>query len=60
MEYHEDVRYLCKNCNAIHHPSERDESTFGSSCPECDGFRRLIIHDKDGYVNYCEIIASWN
>lgn len=61
LDYHKDIRYLCRNCNSIHHPSERNRDALGtSSCPECGRSRRLIIHDRDGYVDYCEVIANWN
>lgn len=60
MDFDEDVKILCKSCNHIHHPSKRNNDRYGTSCPECGSYRRAIIHDGDKYINYCDVIASWN
>jgi len=59
---HDNVRYMCRDCKYIHHPSERvDKGHFNkSACPKCLNYRSLIVRDKEGPVNYCEFIAKFD
>lgn len=62
-EFHKDVRFLCKTCNDVHHPSERKQrydSPMRKLCPECGGKRAVTIRDRDGYLDHCDFIAKWN